>query len=59
MGLKFRNIGTTIQVKFERVTSTLNKRRQTFSPTFDDDQDSAVDAGDENDEEKDASTQLL
>ena len=47
MGLKFLNIGTAIKEKLGRVTSTLNKRRRTFLPTFDNDQDSAVDLEDE------------
>ena len=59
MGLKFTNIGTTIKEKLERITSTLNKRRRTFSPTFHIDRDSAFDNEDEEVEEKDASTQFL
>ena len=39
--------------------STLNKRKRTFSLTFDNNEDSAVDTGDEEHEEKDASTRFL
>ena len=59
VGLKFLIIDTTIMEKLERVTSTLNKGKWTFSLTFDNDQDSAVDTEDEQDEEKDTSTQFL
>ena len=59
MGLKFNIIGALIRGKLERLTSALNKRRQTFSPTFHYVEDSAVNTEDEQDEKKDASTQFL
>ena len=58
IGLKFLIIGTTIREKLEHVTLTLNKKRRTFSPTFDKDQDPAVDTEDEEDKKEDASTQF-
>ena len=59
LGPKFLTISKTIKEKLERVTSTLSKRRQTFSPTSDNDQESAVDTEDDEDEEKDSSLQFF
>ena len=52
MGLKLLNIGTVIREKLERITSTLNQRRRTFSLTSGKDQDAAFDTEDEKYEEK-------
>ena len=59
IGLKLLNNGTTIREKLERVTSTLDQKRQTFSLTSDSDQDSAFDTEDGQDEEKAVSKQFF
>ena len=56
---KYLNIGTAIKEKLERVMSTLNEKRRTFSPNFDNDRVSAVDTEGEEDGEVDASIQFL